>query len=80
MYSYQSEITLEELEPLINRMGLVQLIINGKVLWDDETDDLMDYHCVFDEHKLCIVKEVTFTIVDHHHSIARITTSSGEED
>ena len=80
MYSYQSEITLEELEPLINRMGLVQLIINDKVLWDDETDDLVDYHKSFDAYKLGIVKEINFTIVDHHHSIARITTSSGEED
>lgn len=79
MFTYQSDLTIGELESVINQLCPVRLIINHNVVWNDEKDDLHAYNQVMEEHSQYVVTELTFIIVDHHHSVVKITAKSGED-
>ena len=67
-----SAITIKDIKDTIDMMCPVQVIVNGNIVWDDDTDDLAKYDAIFKSDN--IVTEFSFKIVHFHHSIVTITT------
>lgn len=70
----RSELSIKDLTPNITNMCPTQVIIDGKIVWDDENgnDTLEDYDQVMSSDKL--VASISYDIVHFHHSIVKITT------
>lgn len=67
-----SEITIKDLKDTIDMMCPVQILVNGNIVWDDDTDDLAKYDAIFKSDSIVI--EFSFEIVHLHHSIVTIIT------
>lgn len=87
-YSTVSELTIKELAPQISAMAPVIISVNGgEYYWSDDIDlthvsdeegnrlfkeNIEQYHQIL---KLdLLVSNISYDIVDYHHSIVRITT------
>ena len=67
-----SELTIRDIKDTIDMMCPVQVLVNGDIVWDDDTDDLAKYDAIFTSNS--IVLELSFEIVHFHHSIVTIIT------
>lgn len=65
-----SEIAIADIKSIVDMMCPVKIILNGNIVWDDDTDDIAKFDSVFTSKS--IVKEFSFEIVHCHHSIVTI--------
>lgn len=83
----ESEIRICDIASVIEKMGPIQIIIDKKSVWDDNTDitglsDAEILETMKEEKKKFknilsltnIISSINFQIVDYHHSIVWITT------
>ena len=68
----KSEITIKDIKDTIDMMCPVQVIVNGNIVWNDDTDDIAKYDAIFESDNIVI--EFSFEIVHFHHSIVTIIT------
>lgn len=87
-YSTTSELTIKDLAPQISAMAPVIVSVNGgEYYWSDDLDsthvsneewnrlfkeNIEQYHQILNLDLL--VSNISYDIVDYHHSIVRITT------
>lgn len=82
-----SELTIKDLMFVIGEMDPIKIIIDGITVWDDNIDltslsDLEAARCLCKNKEKYwdvvssskIVKNISFEIVDYHHSFVSITT------
>ena len=67
-----SEITIRDIKDTVDMMCPVQVVVNGNIVWNDNTDDIEKYDAIFKSDN--IVVEFSFEIVHFHHSIVTIIT------
>lgn len=65
-----SELTIKDLKTLILSMSPIKIYLKHKVLWDDETDNIVRLTAILQRKD--IVTRISFEIVDFHHSIVYI--------
>ena len=68
----KSEITVRDIKDTVDMMCPIQVLINGNIVWNDDTDDIAKYDAIFESSDIVI--EFSFEIVDFHHSIVTIIT------
>lgn len=66
-----SELRLPDIKPTVDSLRPIKIIVNKKVIWDDEHDSMSKYEAIF--RVKYIVTEIKFTIVSFHHSCVEIT-------
>lgn len=67
-----SELKLPDIKPTVDSLRPLKIIVNKKVIWDEDYDDMSKYEAIF--RVGYIVTEIKFTIVSWHHSYVEITT------
>jgi len=72
MHKKASALTIRDIKDTIDTMCPVQVVVNGNIVWDDDTDDIAKYDAIFKSDN--IVVEFSFEIVHLHHSIVTIIT------
>lgn len=88
-YFYESELTIKDLAENIRAMSPITISVNGgEYFWSDDVDltniddskeekrlleeNMKQYYNILSLDK--IVVNISYDIVDYHHSIVRITT------
>lgn len=73
----QSEITIADLKQFIDSLCPIKIIVDGRLIWDDDFVDEFDAH--MEQYEKITTSKVIVTsfgakIVSYHHSIIHLTT------
>ena len=77
----QSSISISDIKNFIDALCPIRIIIDGKVVWDEDTEDdinvLLDHYEKITTSKM-ILTSFGFKVVSYHHSIIFINTEETE--